>query len=90
MTSYISFQSDIAYGPGLSRSLVLNGQPALYSAIQKTCGGSFLSGAVQAAGSLSDGILGGHSGAASTLAASSTGAIASLFGAVAVFVAAAL
>ncbi|KAI0696093.1 hypothetical protein BC835DRAFT_1505848 [Cytidiella melzeri] len=92
MTSYISFESDISYAPGLAQSVLLKGQTALYQAIQTTCGGSFLSGAVQAAGSLSNSILGGTSGAASTRVPGSSGAgmIASLLGAVTVAVAAVL
>ncbi len=87
LTSYISFESDLAYGPGLSKSILLAGQSPLYQAVQSTCGASFLNGAVQAAGSLSDGILGGSSGAASIRAGNGVGAIASLLGAAALAVA---
>jgi len=52
MTPYITFESNVPYTPGLSQSSILSGQSALYNAIQSTCGASFLSGAVQAAGGL--------------------------------------
>ncbi|THV03504.1 hypothetical protein K435DRAFT_817240 [Dendrothele bispora CBS 962.96] len=55
MTAYIDFESSSPYAPGLTNSVLLNGQNNLYNKIQSTCGPSFLNGAVQAAGSLSDG-----------------------------------
>ncbi|KAI0085499.1 hypothetical protein BDY19DRAFT_986994 [Irpex rosettiformis] len=88
LTSYISFESDLAYAPGLASSILLSGQTALYQAIQSTCGASFLNGAVQAAGSLADGILGGSSGAASIRAGNGVGTIASLLSVAAVALAA--
>jgi len=88
VTSYISFESDISYAPGLSQSILLSGQTPLYQAITSTCGANFLSGAVQAAGSLSNGLL--NSGAPRTVPASGAGAIASLLGAVTVALAATL
>jgi hypothetical protein len=54
MTSYISYGSDIPYGPALAPTQLLGGQTALYNAIQSTCGKNFLSGAVQAAGGVSN------------------------------------
>ena len=90
LTSFMSFESDLAYGPGLGNSILLAGQAALYQAVQSICGASFLNGAVQAAGSLSDGILGGNSGAASIRAGNGVGAIASLLGAVSLALAAGL
>lgn len=57
LTSYITFESSLPYAPGLSNSLLLAGQPALYNATVSTCPTGFLSGAVQAAGGLSGGIL---------------------------------
>jgi hypothetical protein len=65
LTSYINFESQVPYAPGLTNSLLLAGQTALYNAIQKGCGSSFLSGAVQAAGGLKAGI-GASSGAIAT------------------------
>lgn len=89
LTSYISFESDIAYGPGLSNSVLLGGQSALYKAVVSGCGSSFLSGAVQAAGSLSGGLLGDSTtSGASRAVGASAGGIATLLGAVAVAVAA--
>ncbi|KAI0920633.1 hypothetical protein AcW1_002319 [Taiwanofungus camphoratus] len=77
LTSYISFESNIAYGPGLSASPLMKGQSALYSAVQSTCGASFLNGAVQAAGSLSHGLIGG---AAPRAVSSNTGMLSALMG----------
>ncbi|KAI6118170.1 hypothetical protein F5141DRAFT_1096663 [Pisolithus sp. B1] len=52
LTSFITFESNTPYAPGLNNS-------ALYNSVQSTCGTNFLSGAVQAAGGLSGGILSG-------------------------------
>ena len=87
MTAYVGFESDIAYAPGLASSVLLSGQAALYAAISKTCGASFMNNAVQAAGSLSDSIISGNKNGA---VGSGVGNVASLLGAVAVAVAAAL
>lgn len=57
LTSYITFESSLPYAPGLNNSLLLRGQPALYNATVSTCPSGFLSGAVQAAGGLSSGVL---------------------------------
>ncbi|KAG1725795.1 uncharacterized protein EDB91DRAFT_81834 [Suillus paluster] len=57
LTPYITFESSLPYAPGLSNSLLLRGQTALYNAILANCTSGFLSGAVQAAGGLSGGIL---------------------------------
>ncbi|KAL4065506.1 hypothetical protein V8B97DRAFT_1165600 [Scleroderma yunnanense] len=81
MTSYITFMSNYPYAPGINNSLILNGQPGLYSSIQSTCGNNFLSGAVQAAGGLSSGIL--SSDALQTLSRDVTVAIGAIFGAAA-------
>ncbi|KAF9221742.1 hypothetical protein BS17DRAFT_757119 [Gyrodon lividus] len=59
MTSYITFESNCPYAPGMSSTLLLSGQTALYNNITSKCGASFLSGAVQAAGGLSSGIMSG-------------------------------
>lgn len=59
ITPYIDFESACPYGPGLSNSLLLAGQVPLYNNITTKCGSSFLSGAVQAAGGLSSGLLNG-------------------------------
>ncbi|KAF8889095.1 hypothetical protein BD779DRAFT_1439641 [Infundibulicybe gibba] len=59
LTAYINFESSVPYAPGLSASVLLSNQNTLYTAIQNTCGKSFLSGAVQAAGGLANGKLTG-------------------------------
>lgn len=57
LTAFMTFESNVAYGPGLGSSQLLNTQPALYEAIKEKCPAGFLSGAVQAAGGLSGGYL---------------------------------
>jgi len=57
LTAYIDFESDIPYAPGMSNSQILSSQNDLYNAITSKCPAGFLSGAVQAAGSLSSGPL---------------------------------
>jgi len=85
MTSYITFMSNYPYAPGINNSLILKNEPALYDSIQSTCGANFLSGAVQAAGGLSSGIL--SSDALQTLTRDLTVAISAVFGAAAFAVA---
>lgn len=58
LTSYITFESNVPYAPGMSASTLMKGQSTLYSAVESTCGSSFLTGAAQAAGGLSGGLLG--------------------------------
>jgi hypothetical protein len=89
MTQYVSFESDISYAPGLKNSILLGGQAALYAAISQTCGATFMNNAVQAAGSLSDGVI-SASGAAAAHSMSGSGVLASLVGAVSLAIAAAL
>ncbi|KAH9068086.1 hypothetical protein EDB83DRAFT_2263511 [Lactarius deliciosus] len=55
MNVYTSQLNTMPYGPGISFSVLLSGQPALYAAINTKCGASFLSGQVQAAGALQTG-----------------------------------
>lgn len=55
MTVYTSQLNTVPYGPGISSTVLLSGQPALYAAINSVCGVSFLSGQVQAAGALQTG-----------------------------------
>ncbi|KAF9458698.1 hypothetical protein BDZ94DRAFT_1270026 [Collybia nuda] len=75
LTSYINFESNVPYAPGLAKSTILDSQSALYTGVQNTCGKNFLSGAVQAAGGLSggtfpsSGALHNHSGSQGILAA---------------------
>jgi len=59
LTAYVTFESDIGYGPGLANSVLLDKQSALYEAVKNKCPAGFLSGAVQAAGGLSGGTLSG-------------------------------
>ncbi|KAI0772337.1 hypothetical protein BD413DRAFT_544449 [Trametes elegans] len=87
LTSYVSWESSVAYAPGLSHSALLSGQTKLYQAVQDTCGSNFLSGAVAAAAGLAGGIVGGSSNGASSLFANSglagaiVGAMAMVMGA---------
>lgn len=57
LLAYIDFEQDIPYAPGLSNSPILGGQTALYNGVTSVCGSSFMSGAVQAAGGLSNGLI---------------------------------
>lgn len=61
LTAYINFEQDIPYAPGLPNSQILSGQTDLYNAVTSKCGSSFFSGAVQAAGGLSNGLISGAS-----------------------------
>jgi hypothetical protein len=82
LTSYITWESNINYAPGLSSSQLLTGQSKLYAGVQNTCGRNFLSGAVQAAGGLSgNSIFGGHNGAMGS-GAILEGAITAILGSV--------
>ncbi|KAJ3727509.1 hypothetical protein C8R42DRAFT_716960 [Lentinula raphanica] len=55
MTSYINFESNAPYAPGISSSVLLGQQTSVYNAITSVCGSNFLSGVVQAAGGISTG-----------------------------------
>lgn len=57
LSAYIDFESAIPYAPGIAASPLMSGQTDLYTAVTTTCGPSFLSGTVQAAGGISGGIL---------------------------------
>jgi len=64
LTAYINFESDVPYAVGLTNSLLLSTQSALYAAVTTQCGSSFMEGEVKAAGGLSSSnILGSSSGA---------------------------
>lgn len=54
LASFIAWESTISYGPGLVQSQLLVNQAPVYEAIVKTCGQSFLSGSVAAAGGISN------------------------------------
>jgi hypothetical protein len=55
MNVYTSQLNQVLYAAGISNSILLSGQPALYAAINSKCGPSFLSGQVVAEGALSTG-----------------------------------
>ena len=83
MGAYTSQLSAVPYGPGLGNSLLLPGEPALYSAINSKCGSAFLGGEVQAAGGLATGAAprsadGGFAFVGSAIAAAAAGAVALL------------
>jgi len=86
LSAYIDFEQSVPYGPGLASSPVLGGQTALFNAVNSTCGASFMSGAVQAAGGLGSGLLSGAmsispdtlTSFASVLAAAGAGLVAFL------------
>ncbi|KAI0651115.1 hypothetical protein C8Q79DRAFT_931510 [Trametes meyenii] len=69
ITPYVSFESSTPYAPGLTNSVLLGGQSKLYDAVTKTCGSSFLSGAVAAAAGLSGGVTGQIASGAANLVA---------------------
>jgi len=75
VSQYTTFEQEVPYGPTIANSSLLGGQADLYNAITQKCGASFMSGAVQAAGGISKGLLSGaerttgSAGAGSTLAA---------------------
>lgn len=62
LNEYIQFMSSIPYAPGISNSPLMSGETDLYNAVQQKCGPPFLSGTVQAAGGISDGLLNGAAG----------------------------
>lgn len=59
LNQYIQFMSAIPYAAGITNSPLMSGEPDLYSAVQQKCGAPFLSGSVQAAGGISNGIING-------------------------------
>jgi hypothetical protein len=63
LSSYISFETSIPYAASLANSPILGGQQDLYNAVSSQCGADFVTGSVQAVGSLSGG-LGGSTSAA--------------------------
>ncbi|KAF7321104.1 hypothetical protein HMN09_00198100 [Mycena chlorophos] len=65
LSSYVTFESSTNYAPGLAQSVLMSGQSTLYNSVLSTCGSSFLSGAVSAAGGLGEGSSKGESGALS-------------------------
>jgi len=77
LTSYISFEANTNYAPGLAQSVLMSGQSALYSGVVSTCGSDFLTSSVQAAGGLGQSGAGAASGA---LPLRAGGVVASLAG----------
>lgn len=65
--AYLDFKGDVPYAPGISSSTILYGLLDLYNGVVAQCGTNFLSGAVQAAGSLSGGSIGSSSAAPRTV-----------------------
>jgi hypothetical protein len=63
LSSYISWENDIAFAPGMAKSVLLSGQKALTDGIVNTCGPNFINGAVQAAGGISGDTISGFSAA---------------------------
>jgi len=90
LMSYIDFETNVPYAPGLSRSPLMGGQPELYNAVQSTCGKSFLSGAVQAAGGLASGVLGNSNAAPRSISNDVASVTGMLMGVVALMVTAVL
>jgi hypothetical protein len=83
MNVYTSQLSTIPYGPGISNSKLLGGEPALYNAINQKCGATFLNGAAQAAGGLATGAAprsadAGFALVSSAIAATAAGVVALL------------
>ena len=59
LNQYIQFMSAIPYAPGIANSPLMGGETDLYNAVQQKCGAPFLSGSVQAAGGISNGLING-------------------------------
>ncbi|KAL5520218.1 hypothetical protein ACEPAG_9431 [Sanghuangporus baumii] len=83
LTSYMTFEQSMPYALGIPNSPLLGGQSDLYNAVTSECGSNFLSGAVQAAGGLSDGIISGATPRVSTEGGVFTAAAAAVLGLVA-------
>jgi len=90
MTQYINFESAVPYAPGLNKSSIMSGQSPLYSAISSECGASFMSGAVQAAGGLSGGLVSNGAGRTVSAGSGALGLLVAVLGAVATVLVAAL
>ena len=83
ISAFIDAESNQPYAPGLGQSRLFPGQTMLYQGIENTCGQSFLSGAVQAAGGLgSNGILGNKSKTSGARSSRELGFVATIVGAV--------
>lgn len=78
LSAYIAAEEAVPYGPGdISQSPMLGNQNDLYNSATSVCGSNFLTGSVQAAGGLGDGIV------AASGAIPNVGAVNGLLGAAA-------
>ncbi|KAJ7153433.1 hypothetical protein C8R43DRAFT_1001906 [Mycena crocata] len=68
LTSYINFEANTNYAPGIAQSVLMSGQSAIYQGVVSTCGADFLTKAVKAAGGLGQSGTSGSSGALSVRA----------------------
>ncbi|KAJ6578806.1 hypothetical protein DFH09DRAFT_1361169 [Mycena vulgaris] len=75
LTSYISFEANTNYAPGLAQSPLMSGQTKIYAGVVGTCGADFLTQAVKAAGGLGQGSDSGASSGALSLRASAAGSV---------------
>jgi len=57
LNEYIKFTSSLPFAPGITNSLLMGGETDLYTSVQTKCGAPFLSGSVQAAGGISNGVM---------------------------------
>ncbi|KAL5496137.1 hypothetical protein ACEPAH_3054 [Sanghuangporus vaninii] len=80
LASYMTFEQSVPYALGITNSPLLGGQSDLYNAITSECGSNFLSGAVQAAGGISNGIISGAAPRMSTEGGVFTAAAAAVLG----------
>jgi hypothetical protein len=84
--SYLTWESNASYGPGLGSSTLLKGQTDILSAINSVCGANFIGGSVNAAGGIGDSIAGKANGAATVKAGSAVATfVGAVFAAVALF-----
>jgi len=82
MLAFMQFEASVPYAPGLSSSVLMGGQSALYTAMNSTCGSTFFTGGVSAVGGITSGMLGGSetSGASQTLTQGAGATMAMLAG----------
>ena len=84
LMSYFDFEQSVPYAPGLGNSPLMGGQLDLYNHVASACGKTFLGGAVEAAGSISSGLVGGQSAAPRSASQSFVGIVSALMGTVAI------
>lgn len=80
MMSFITFETNVPYAPGLAQSPLMGGQGDLYNGMTSTCGKSFFSGAVQAAGGISGGLTSAINAAPRSVGQSFNGVIGAVMG----------